>query len=143
MVDRAATSADVNSGATKSNNMANDEGAAVTRTTQSDRNTGLYLFYCARTLGTETIPGSDGQCGPSDGPQCHSCKCFQKKAPPPLHIAAHFGLHDVVSGLLVKGANIEAVDKDGMTPLDHAMYNNHDDTAAILKQAGGKRASDL
>lgn len=31
-------------------------------------------FYCGRKLGKQLIPGSDGQCGPNDGPQCADCK---------------------------------------------------------------------
>mmetsp|Transcript_121240 Transcript_121240/g.388353 ORF Transcript_121240/g.388353 Transcript_121240/m.388353 type:complete len:195 (-) Transcript_121240:89-673(-) len=38
-----------------------------------------HLFYCGRNLGAGTIPGSDGRCGPSNGPQCASCKRY--KAP--------------------------------------------------------------
>jgi len=30
--------------------------------------------YCGRNLGQEAIPGSDGQCGPNNGPQCADCK---------------------------------------------------------------------
>ena len=35
------------------------------------------LHYCGRHLGVELIPGSDGQCGPTNGPQCQSCRRFQ------------------------------------------------------------------
>ena len=31
-------------------------------------------YYCGRRLGTSVIPGSDGQCGPNNGPQCPDCK---------------------------------------------------------------------
>jgi hypothetical protein len=31
-------------------------------------------FYCGRRLGVALIPGSDGQCGPNNGPQCVDCK---------------------------------------------------------------------
>jgi len=31
-------------------------------------------YYCGRKLGTDKIPGSDGQCGPNNGPSCASCK---------------------------------------------------------------------
>ncbi|CAL1171182.1 unnamed protein product [Cladocopium goreaui] len=34
-------------------------------------------YYCGRVLGVQAIPGSDGRCGPIDGPQCSSCKRFQ------------------------------------------------------------------
>ena len=33
-----------------------------------------HRFYCSQH---KDIPGSDGQCGPSNGPQCRACKRFQ------------------------------------------------------------------
>jgi hypothetical protein len=33
-------------------------------------------------LGMHMIPGSDGQCGPTNGPQCYDCKGFNKRSPP-------------------------------------------------------------
>jgi Ca2+-binding EF-hand superfamily protein len=33
-----------------------------------------HKLYCARDLGRDAIPGSNGQCGPSNGPQCEDCK---------------------------------------------------------------------
>ncbi|CAJ1376567.1 unnamed protein product [Effrenium voratum] len=52
----------------------NDEGCQVLRGTgESYRGT----YYCGRVLGVRAIPGSDGRCGPADGPQCNSCKRFQ------------------------------------------------------------------
>lgn len=35
------------------------------------------IFYCGRRLGREAISGSDGQCGPTNGPQCPDCKASQ------------------------------------------------------------------
>ena len=32
------------------------------------------VMYCGRLLGEKAVPGKDGQCGPSSGPQCASCK---------------------------------------------------------------------
>jgi len=40
------------------------------------------LYYCGRVLGREAIPGSDGQCGPNNGPQCSDCKVYQAEHPP-------------------------------------------------------------
>jgi len=37
------------------------------------RNCG-HLLYCGRYRGTRAIPGSDGRCGPNNGPQCASCR---------------------------------------------------------------------
>jgi hypothetical protein len=34
-------------------------------------------YYCSRILGKSAIPGSDGQCGPNNGPQCKDCKSAQ------------------------------------------------------------------
>jgi hypothetical protein len=33
-----------------------------------------HLLYCGRRLGRDAIPGSDGQCGPNNGPQCPDCR---------------------------------------------------------------------
>lgn len=35
------------------------------------------VFYCGRNLGTDLIPGSNGRCGPGDGPQCPDCRASQ------------------------------------------------------------------
>jgi len=52
----------------------NDEGAPV----RPGRDVGCQnKYYCGRNLGERAIPGSDGRCGPSNGPQCASCKRFQ------------------------------------------------------------------
>ena len=34
---------------------------------------GEHMFYCSRWMGVDHIPGSDGQCGPNNGPQCADC----------------------------------------------------------------------
>lgn len=39
------------------------------------------MIYCERKLGVERIPGSDGQCGPSNGPQCSKCQERQRSIP--------------------------------------------------------------
>merc|ERR1719326_2564698 len=58
----------------------NDEGATVAL--GNDRSfpgyRGSDKFYCGRRM---AIPGSDGQCGPSAGPQCASCEHFQLRYP--------------------------------------------------------------
>jgi len=38
------------------------------------------MFYCGRRLGVSRIPGSDGRCGPNNGPPCDSCKRLQRRA---------------------------------------------------------------
>lgn len=52
----------------------NDEKAVVRYGT--DRQC-RHRFYCGRFLGAHRIPGSDGRCGPRNGPQCPSCQKFQ------------------------------------------------------------------
>lgn len=52
----------------------NDEGALV----QLGTNEYAHVYYCGRILGIAAIPGSDGQCGPNDGPACVSCQRFLK-----------------------------------------------------------------
>ena len=50
----------------------NDENAPVRYGIEN-----VSLFYCGRHLGRDAIPGSDGRCGPTNGPQCESCKRLQ------------------------------------------------------------------
>eukprot|EP00042_Codosiga_hollandica_P036415 m.278341 g.278341 ORF g.278341 m.278341 type:complete len:363 (+) comp54885_c0_seq3:118-1206(+) len=51
---------------------------------------GASLFYCARMLGKLLIPGSDGRCGPNNGPQCPDCRGLrQDNHPPPPQESAH------------------------------------------------------
>ncbi len=50
-------------------------GSDLISITKSSPNPNFY--YCSRILGREAIPGSDGQCGPSNGPQCKDCKAAQ------------------------------------------------------------------
>jgi hypothetical protein len=46
----------------------NISGVVMTRSSQTG------LLYCGRNLGRNVIPGSDGFCGPNNGPQCSDCK---------------------------------------------------------------------
>jgi hypothetical protein len=55
----------------------NDEGALVTGPGSGN---GEARFYCGRRLGREAIPGSDGQCGPTNGPLCGSCQRWNGRA---------------------------------------------------------------
>ena len=41
---------------------------------------GANTLYCGRMLGQEAIPGSDGRCGPNNGPQCADCKFTSKSS---------------------------------------------------------------
>ena len=38
-----------------------------------------HMYYCGNFVGMDQLPGSDGHCGPDDGPQCASCIKFQAK----------------------------------------------------------------
>ena len=40
---------------------------------------GANTLYCGRMLGQAAIPGSDGRCGPNNGPQCGDCKSSTNK----------------------------------------------------------------
>lgn len=50
-------------------------GSDLISITNSSANPNTY--YCSRILGRDAIPGSDGQCGPNNGPQCKDCKAAQ------------------------------------------------------------------
>merc|ERR1712153_49707 len=52
----------------------NDQGAPVAPGT--DRGC-TNTYYCGRYLGRAQIPGSDGHCGPNNGPQCASCRRYE------------------------------------------------------------------
>ena len=57
----------------------NDEGATVKLGNDQYKDIGhdgSHKYYCGRRM---PIPGTDGQCGPSGGPQCKSCLRFQEK----------------------------------------------------------------
>lgn len=54
--------------------MRNDDGVNVRPGTDVAC---AHLFYCGRHLGMKSIPGSNGQCGPGNGPQCPACCNFQ------------------------------------------------------------------
>jgi hypothetical protein len=34
---------------------------------------GASILFCGRRIGRDLIPGSDGRCGPNNGPQCSDC----------------------------------------------------------------------
>lgn len=42
--------------------------------TRSPSDMMMHTMYCGRSLGSGEIPGSDGQCGPTNGPQCADCQ---------------------------------------------------------------------
>ena len=57
----------------------NDEGAKVALGNGEFKDIGedgSHKYYCGRRL---PIPGTDGRCGPTGGPQCRSCIRFQER----------------------------------------------------------------
>jgi regulator of replication initiation timing len=52
----------------------NDEGAPVYF---SDLPGHTHLGYCGRYFRKDAMPGSDGHCGPKDGPQCWACEHYK------------------------------------------------------------------
>ena len=61
----------------------------------------------------------------------------------PLHLAAFKGHKEIVEMLIAKGANVNAKDDDGITPLDGAMHQKHTETADLLRKHGGKTAKEM
>ena len=60
-----------------------------------------------------------------------------------LHYAARHGRKEIATLLLDKGANVNAVDRSGRTPVDIAEYYRRSETAELLRERGGKRATEL
>ena len=56
-----------------------------------------------------------------------------------LHLAAYFGIKDVVKLLLDKGAKLETKDKDDRTPLLYAAANGHEAVVKLLREKGAKK----
>ena len=56
----------------------------------------------------------------------------------PLHCAANYNLTDLVRLLLEKGADVNAVNKDGKTPLDLAEENGNKEVVDILRHYSEK-----
>lgn len=57
----------------------------------------------------------------------------------PLHCAASYGRNDVVAALLAAGADVNAVDQYGKTPLRYANAFRHDECARMLEAAGARK----
>ncbi|KAM8739646.1 myotrophin [Acanthopagrus latus] len=57
----------------------------------------------------------------------------------PLHYASDYGQTDVVEFLISKGANVNAVDKHGLTPLMSACYENHISCVKVLLEKGADK----
>ena len=61
----------------------------------------------------------------------------------PLHYASANGHKGIVELLIAKGANVNANDEDGETPLDWAILLNQSETANFLRKHGGKTGEEL
>ena len=60
-----------------------------------------------------------------------------------LHYTARHGRKEIAKLLLENGANVNALDRSGRTPVDIAEHYRRSETAALLRESGGKRASEL
>ena len=61
----------------------------------------------------------------------------------PLHRAALNGRKETVELLIANGAEVNAKDNLGWTPLDFAIIRNHTETADLLRKHGGKTGEEL
>ena len=62
----------------------------------------------------------------------------------PLYGAAYFGHEEIVELLIANGADVNTkADNIKKTPLDWAIWNNHSETAALLRKHGGKTSEEL
>ena len=61
----------------------------------------------------------------------------------PLHEAAKAGRTEVAELLIAEGANVNAKNKNGDTPLDWAIINDETETADLLRKHGGKTGEEL
>ena len=57
-------------------------------------------LYCGRRLGQDAIPGSDGRCGPNNGPQCASCRAAAAAGGGSVGAAGAAGGHAAAGGWL-------------------------------------------
>ena len=118
----------------------NDEGASLARSGMLDWQT----LYCGRILGHHAIPGSDGRCGPDNGPQCGSCARYQALAP--QTVDSRFGDFAVwcstdslakCRALLARGdIDLELRDGKLKTALMWAVDNRNIDMTRELVKAG-------
>jgi ankyrin repeat protein len=62
--------------------------------------------------------------------------CTDVRARTPLHLAVSHNHHDATEWLIEAGADINALDHEGRTPMSDAIQNKHDQVAALLRSHG-------
>ena len=62
---------------------------------------------------------------------------------PPLHLAADNGHKEMVELLIANGADVNAKNKNGNTPLDSSSLSKQTETADLLRKHGGKTSEEL
>jgi ankyrin repeat protein len=60
-----------------------------------------------------------------------------------LHEGAYNGHKEIVELLINSGADVNAVKTDGMTPLDMATMNSHNEIVDLLRKHDGKTREEL
>ena len=60
-----------------------------------------------------------------------------------MHIAALNGFEEYTAILIAKGANVNAKDQFGKTPLDSSSISNQSKTAKFLRKHDGKTGEEL
>ncbi|KAL7647776.1 UNVERIFIED_CONTAM: hypothetical protein RMT77_001385 [Armadillidium vulgare] len=58
---------------------------------------------------------------------------------PPLCLASDYGQLDVIKYLLSKGADVEAIDKHGISALLAAIWEGHTECVKVLLEAGARK----
>ena len=60
-----------------------------------------------------------------------------------MHLAAYDGQKETAELLITAGADVNAKDANGRTPLDWAIAFEHSETADLLRKHGGKTGEEL
>mmetsp|Transcript_44796 Transcript_44796/g.136750 ORF Transcript_44796/g.136750 Transcript_44796/m.136750 type:complete len:2045 (-) Transcript_44796:355-6489(-) len=106
----------------------------------------IHTIYCGRRLGRDAIPGSDGRCGPDDGPQCTECRDLEvggvgrrevlRRAVPGLEVLF---LEDTVLQSRGEGGGQEdnGTEEDARTKTSRARSRVDAILTLVLRQSGG------